>query len=199
MVEGSWKGKSLKLVKVGDLQRMLDMLGNIRIAVKNECEKVEKPYFVLDRFKDEIGFAVEDIERMQEFLHKLIYEFSYRGIDDRKFNDIVLKRDDYKCQFCGSEKRIEVHHIVPESLLDIEGGLNDPANGIALCGKCNGKLTSKRIMKFIFFNRCWCKALRKRKFGSIFFGARDYAGNGNYGWKSVQYDERRGVLKIKDR
>ena len=46
---------------------------------------------------------------------------------------IVLERDGWRCQICGSAENLQVHHIVPRSRLggDIETNL------ITLCVKCH--------------------------------------------------------------
>ena len=39
------------------------------------------------------------------------------------------------CQFCGSKRRLEVHHIVPVHVAPGQGAL--PTNLIVLCGPCH--------------------------------------------------------------
>lgn len=60
-----------------------------------------------------------------------------RGIGGWDWNALrtaILIRDDYTCQGCGGQERLQVHHRVP--LMD--GGSNDPENLIALCRACHG-------------------------------------------------------------
>lgn len=52
--------------------------------------------------------------------------------------EFARKRDDYKCQFCWSEKNIEVHH------LDRNRKNNDPKNMLTLCRKCHREFHQKR-------------------------------------------------------
>lgn len=47
--------------------------------------------------------------------------------------NLVLERDGYKCRICGSDKGLEVHHILPRKL----GGTDHPENLITLCRKCH--------------------------------------------------------------
>jgi len=56
-----------------------------------------------------------------------------------KFSRInVLRRDDYRCQYCGvhcSPSKITVDHVVPQS----RGGQSTWKNLVACCSKCNHK------------------------------------------------------------
>jgi hypothetical protein len=50
----------------------------------------------------------------------------------------VFKRDNYKCQHCGSQKQLEAHHIIEwakcvETRFDLD-------NGLTLCILCHGKV-----------------------------------------------------------
>lgn len=45
----------------------------------------------------------------------------------------IFQRDNFKCVECGSDKALELHHIIPLS----EGGLNDDNNLQILCKKCH--------------------------------------------------------------
>jgi hypothetical protein len=40
---------------------------------------------------------------------------------------------DFRCANCNSAKKLEVHHIIPESI----GGLNQRVNAIPLCHNCH--------------------------------------------------------------
>ena len=51
----------------------------------------------------------------------------------REIRQKVLQRDNRICQVCGKEYSGQVHHILPRS----QGGTNDLANLITLCGKCH--------------------------------------------------------------
>jgi len=45
----------------------------------------------------------------------------------------VLARDDGMCQYCGSERNVDVHHIKPTR----NGGGHEPDNLITLCHSCH--------------------------------------------------------------
>lgn len=56
----------------------------------------------------------------------------------KEFRRIVRERDNYKCQKCGLNKKIEVHHLI-----NYKGGKENlhvdcnPENGVVLCSKCH--------------------------------------------------------------
>jgi 5-methylcytosine-specific restriction endonuclease McrA len=56
----------------------------------------------------------------------------------------ILKRDDFTCQYCGSEAEI-ADHVVPIS----KGGKGDPDNLISSCWTCNSRKRNKSLEEFI--------------------------------------------------
>ena len=56
-----------------------------------------------------------------------------------------------KCELCGSEKTLEVHHIFPLQLQDFCSAysnsidLNTEENCITVCSKCHGLLTNRSL------------------------------------------------------
>jgi len=67
--------------------------------------------------------------------HDLEYH-NQRKFSGKKYD--ILKRDEYKCQMCGSERQLIIHH------LDETGNLDSPNNAdnnlITLCRSCHAKL-----------------------------------------------------------
>lgn len=67
------------------------------------------------------------------------------------WRDLIYKRDNYKCVFCGSNKRLEVDHIIPFSKVMEENNIKsfkdglkcnllwDINNGRVLCHECHIK------------------------------------------------------------
>lgn len=55
---------------------------------------------------------------------------------EREFDAIrphILRRDGHRCQKCGSESDLHVHHKTPKSV----GGTNGPGNLVTLCRGCH--------------------------------------------------------------
>lgn len=58
--------------------------------------------------------------------------------DWQALREVVLERDDYTCQGCGTdvERNAPIHHIVPLGC----GGTNTRRNLITLCETCHGRI-----------------------------------------------------------
>lgn len=52
-----------------------------------------------------------------------------------KLAKLVFERDEHKCKYCGSTKKLEIDHIVPLA----KGGTNDLENLQILCKTCNSR------------------------------------------------------------
>jgi len=65
-----------------------------------------------------------------------IPEKYYTTLEIRIFNEFVMKRENYLCEYCG-EKAEHVHHIYPKKLYP--GYALDPDHGLACCEKCHYK------------------------------------------------------------
>ena len=48
----------------------------------------------------------------------------------------ILERDRWRCQFCGAQVNLQVHHIVFRS----QGGSDSEANLITACAECHRNL-----------------------------------------------------------
>lgn len=63
-----------------------------------------------------------------------------------QIRNIVFKRDNYTCQYCGKRGgKLEVDHIIPIS----KGGTNDIENLATSCRKCNRQKYNKSAQEFI--------------------------------------------------
>ena len=57
--------------------------------------------------------------------------YPYKKATLSRYN--LYRRDDYKCQYCGSEKNLTMDHIIPKS----KGGKNNWLNLVTCCERCN--------------------------------------------------------------
>lgn len=53
----------------------------------------------------------------------------------QKVRKMVMKRDDYRCRYCGDYRDITLDHVVPVC----QGGGNEAENLVAACRPCNGR------------------------------------------------------------
>jgi len=60
---------------------------------------------------------------------------------------VCLKRDNYKCQYCGSTEDLQVHHIVSRKNLNTKFDID---NGITLCKKCHTRISLNPTAKMEF-------------------------------------------------
>lgn len=63
------------------------------------------------------------------------FMFKPRGKEWALIVEYINERDNYKCQECGSDNRISVHHKIPL----FKGGSNKEDNLVTLCPKCHSK------------------------------------------------------------
>lgn len=56
----------------------------------------------------------------------------------KEWREKVLKRDGYKCQFCGSSEKLHVHHLIP--WFENDELRFDEKNGSVVCSSCHGKI-----------------------------------------------------------
>jgi len=55
--------------------------------------------------------------------------------------NLIYKRDDYECQYCGSRQNLTIDHVIPKS----KGGEDTWNNLVACCAKCNVKKGDKLL------------------------------------------------------
>ena len=55
--------------------------------------------------------------------------------------NLIYKRDDYECQYCGTKKDLTIDHSIPRS----RGGDNSWENLVACCVSCNLKKGNKLL------------------------------------------------------
>lgn len=79
-----------------------------------------------------------------DFLNQLLMDevlpFTRRDSRVREWVKTVKKRAGNKCELCGSNGKLEAHHMLSWS--EYPMGRIDPANGICLCIKCHARMHS---------------------------------------------------------
>lgn len=60
---------------------------------------------------------------------------NYWNLSDipKNTRDYILQRDEHKCQICGRETKLHIHHMTKR----IDGGNHEPDNLITLCESCH--------------------------------------------------------------
>lgn len=53
----------------------------------------------------------------------------------------ALQRDEYTCQFCGTRRNLEVHHLLYRS----HGGKDDLDNLLTLCHRCHAAVHERTM------------------------------------------------------
>lgn len=71
-------------------------------------------------------YPIPSIVRIKEYVY-----YRYDNVSFTKSN--IFKRDNYKCQYCGSTKNLTIDHVIPTS----KGGDHKWNNVITACKKCN--------------------------------------------------------------
>ena len=95
---------------------------------------VHKKWFIIAVRKNEYAW----FEGEEVFLDLEPFRFKTGSRSESgygKWRTSCLKRDNYKCQMCGSTENIHVHHIKPYK--DFPELRTKVSNGISLCKKCH--------------------------------------------------------------
>ena len=83
----------------------------------------------------------EQRNRLKTPLEKL-KGISRNSIRAKMWRIEVLKKDGFKCQFCGIKTKLEVHHIIP--FHDSEALRFDINNGTVYCKRCHNRIERTR-------------------------------------------------------
>lgn len=115
----------LKEVEEIKQTKILDYLKSINIDIKDEYEKV-----------------IEENKKLKKELEKYKYKGSKINKltstkEYKEFRKQILKRDNYICRECGSNYRLQVHHI--KSKKEYPELIMNPNNCITLCVVCHSK------------------------------------------------------------
>lgn len=74
------------------------------------------------------SYPMPAVIRLHQYIH-----IPYRGVVLTRQN--IFKRDEFKCQYCGSIKDLTLDHVIPRS----RGGKSTWKNLITACKFCNAK------------------------------------------------------------
>lgn len=86
-------------------------------------------------------------EKAQVLSNRVIRLLSYvsipvsRIISHKPSKGMIYKRDDNKCQYCGSTRHLTIDHVIPKS----KGGTEDWDNLVVACSSCNTKKGDKLL------------------------------------------------------
>jgi len=86
-------------------------------------------------------------EKAQVLSNRVIRLLSYiklpvsRIVSHKPSKAMVYKRDENKCQYCGSTRHLTIDHVIPKS----KGGSEDWTNLVVACSSCNTKKGDKLL------------------------------------------------------
>jgi len=78
--------------------------------------------------------------RVIRLIHYIRLPFS-RIMSNKPTRNSIMKRDDYRCQYCGSLKDLTIDHVIPQS----KGGDSSWTNMVTACISCNSKKGNKSL------------------------------------------------------
>ena len=81
--------------------------------------------------KQKAHMITEKVIRLIDYV-RLPYQ---KLTQNRPTRNLVMKRDDYKCSYCGAKENLTIDHIIPSS----RGGENIWSNLTTSCMSCNSK------------------------------------------------------------
>jgi CRISPR/Cas system Type II protein with McrA/HNH and RuvC-like nuclease domain len=74
-------------------------------------------------------------EFLRPIIIRLLDYISYRPKKISVSKNRIMKRDKFRCVYCGSQKHLTIDHVIPKS----KGGQNTWSNMVTCCSKCNCK------------------------------------------------------------
>lgn len=137
---------------IQELERLSDSLNTDRITYKDissESKYSVGPFYTvfgsLEEAFSEAGLEMRKFDGEENVNWKGGHG-GYYGPSWEKQRDEARERDNKVCKACGSEKKINVHHIRPVRKWEVEEEhekMNSLENLICLCRSCHGKLEGK--------------------------------------------------------
>jgi 5-methylcytosine-specific restriction endonuclease McrA len=81
--------------------------------------------------KQKAHFITDKVIRLMNYI-RLPYK---KLMENRPTKNLIMKRDGYKCLYCGATENLTLDHIIPQS----RGGEDTWENLATSCGSCNVK------------------------------------------------------------
>jgi 5-methylcytosine-specific restriction endonuclease McrA len=97
----------------------------VLLLLKQKAETVEASSGVIRSEKESL--AVPMVIRLRSYVR--LPKTTNRRLSRRA----ILARDGFRCQYCGSTRRLTIDHVVPRS----RGGLDSWENVVTSCAPCN--------------------------------------------------------------
>jgi hypothetical protein len=85
--------------------------------------------------KQKAHFITNKVIRLLDYI-RLPYK---KLMENRPTRNLIMKRDGYKCLYCGATENLTLDHIIPQS----RGGEDTWENLATCCGSCNVKKGNK--------------------------------------------------------
>ena len=74
-------------------------------------------------------------EFLRPIIIRLLDYIHYRPKKISVSKNRIMKRDKFRCVYCGSQRQLTIDHVIPKS----KGGQNTWSNMVTCCSKCNCK------------------------------------------------------------
>lgn len=81
--------------------------------------------------KEKAQFISDKVIRLLEYIRVPLAKI----MSHRPSRNMVHKRDNHECQYCGAKEKLTIDHVLPSS----RGGLDTWENLICCCAPCNTK------------------------------------------------------------
>tara|TARA_B100001123_G_C14721005_1_gene793094 strand:+ start:115 stop:633 length:519 start_codon:yes stop_codon:yes gene_type:complete len=141
----------------------------IVLVIKDKVELLEKYRETIQSINN--SFALPSVVKLNFYVH-----IKYKDIVLSRRN--LLKRDNYRCQYCDKAKNsLTIDHVIPKN----RGGKDTWENLVVACSKCNTK-KGNSLLKNIEM-----KLLKKPRKPSKIFHLQSYVNKNQDNWKQYLF------------
>lgn len=124
VAENLYEGNGARIKASDILEDLIDLFGCEETFIQ-KCLDTFALVKLIDRSDYQDGFV---------FSAAIEQECSeVRSTEYTKHRGLVLRRDGFRCVYCGCENDLTLDHIIPQS----RGGSDDPRNLVTACRPCN--------------------------------------------------------------